>query len=177
MDVVWPHTWDRWPSTLDLLCCFHVFMCPWGGEQPSLQLHFKQVSSSMEPCSQSDFDSLHILSLTLLWSLFIHSFSSESYLVLNIWEGSALSIISYLAEIFSSLYSPLLLSMHVQCIGQGMQILEFFLGYFSHGLFRNVNFTAVGETYEIIWYFPDKMYASQRTTWKVPDQNISFGVS
>lgn len=67
--------------------------------------------------------------------------------------------------------------MHIQCIGQGMQILEFFLGYISHGLFRKVNFTPVGETYEIIQYFPDKMYASPRVTCKTPDQNISFEVS
>lgn len=93
--------------------------------------------------------------------------------MLNIWEGSALLVISYLAEnkfllIFS--IAPL----HACPVyWSGNEV--FFLDYFSHDLFRKVNFILEGEVYKIIWYFPDRIYASPRAMCKVPNQNL-FGL-
>lgn len=96
--------------------------------------------------------------------------------MLNIWEGSALSVISSLADnkfllIFS--IAPLY-ACPVYWPGNGdFSVLSWL---FHSGLFRKVNFTLVGEAYEIIWYFPDKIYASPRVMCKVPDQNLFWGI-
>lgn len=50
-------------------------------------------------------------------------------------------------------------------------------GYFNCSLFRKLNLVLLGESREILWYFPDKICASQRATCRVTDQNLLAYVS